>query len=350
MIYAPIIIPTLNRDEHLKRLLDSLALNGWAIYTDVYIAVDYPPSDKYVEGYHRVCDLLDHFDGSTFNSFNVVKRDFNLGVGVNGHELIEALIKPRYDRWIYSEDDLEFSPNFIEYMDKCLDRFADDDGVYSVCGYSYPLNWNLSEGSTVFMTQATYSAWGTGQWRDKHQEGRDAIVHQHYLFSNADRAFKSGIVDAMIPGRKSEYVSYVMLGACEREMETATDMAFGPYLLLSDKKVIVPAVSKVRNLGFDGSGVNCSSIDSFTGKHSLDYDYSSQPIDQSATFELSIDESPDHIAANHRLIGNYLYVSPRLQLSEFIGLLLYKVFGLKGRSLGRFFYLNIRNIYKRIKH
>lgn len=154
----------------------------------------------------------------------------------------------------------------------------------------------------------------------------------------------------MIPGRKSEYVSYVMLGACEREMETATDMAFGPYLLLSDKKVIVPAVSKVRNLGFDGSGVNCSSIDSFTGKHSLDYDYSSQPIDQSATFELSIDESPDHIAANHRLIGNYLYVSPRLQLSEFIGLLLYKVFGLKGRSLGRFFYLNVRNIYKKNKH
>ncbi len=36
MVYAPIIIPTLNRYEHLKRCVKSLQQNGWAKYTELY--------------------------------------------------------------------------------------------------------------------------------------------------------------------------------------------------------------------------------------------------------------------------------------------------------------------------
>lgn len=349
MIYAPIIIPTLNRHKHLKRLLDSLARNGWAKHTDVYIALDYPPAKKYVDGYRQVCGLLDGFDGSCFKKFNVVKRDHNYGVGANIRDLIDSVIKPRYDRWIYSEDDLEFSPNFIEYMDKCLDRYADDDNVYAICGYSYPLQWEASEDSTAFLTQATYSAWGTGQWRDKHQVARDAIVERRYLFESAGRAFSEGLVDKMIPGRRAEYVSYVMLGAGNREMESLTDMAMGPYLMLAGKNVVVPTVSKVRNLGFDGSGVNCSSVTSFSGRHSMDYDYSSQPIDRSDSFDLIVDEDESHKDANHSLIGDFLFVPARKKRTEAIGNFLYRVFGVGGCRPGRLAYGAVRGLCRKVK-
>ena len=300
-------------------------------------------------GYKQVCSLLDGFDGSCFNSFNVIKRDYNYGVGKNGSDLIEKAIIPLYDRWIFSEDDLEFSPNFIEYMDKCLDHYADDESIHAVCGYSYPIKWSVARDATVFLTQATYSAWGTGQWRDKNAAAKEDIVYRHYLLENRNRAYGDGLIDAMIPGRRAEYVSYVTLGVGNKEMESLTDMALGPYLMLAGKKVVVPVVSKVRNLGFDGTGVNCSSVVAASGKHSMDYDYANQPIDQSGSFELIVDEDEARFAANHEAIGDFLFVPARERRTEAIGDFLYRTLGSAGCRLGHFVYGTIRGLYRKVK-
>ena len=45
MIYAPILIPTLCRSKHFIRCIESLKKNGWAMYTDVYVALDYPSKE-----------------------------------------------------------------------------------------------------------------------------------------------------------------------------------------------------------------------------------------------------------------------------------------------------------------
>ena len=45
--YAPVLIPTLNRYEHLKQCLESLSKCSLAEHTEVYIALDFPPSEKY---------------------------------------------------------------------------------------------------------------------------------------------------------------------------------------------------------------------------------------------------------------------------------------------------------------
>ena len=39
---APVIIPTLCRYDHFKRLMESLNKCTWADKTDVYIGLDYP--------------------------------------------------------------------------------------------------------------------------------------------------------------------------------------------------------------------------------------------------------------------------------------------------------------------
>ena len=58
MVYAPIYIPTLCRSEHFQKCIESLKTNTWARYTDVYIALDYPPSEKYRAGYEKICSYL----------------------------------------------------------------------------------------------------------------------------------------------------------------------------------------------------------------------------------------------------------------------------------------------------
>lgn len=49
-LLIPICIPTCNRYEHLKRCVESLSKCTLASETDLIISVDYPPSDKYVDG------------------------------------------------------------------------------------------------------------------------------------------------------------------------------------------------------------------------------------------------------------------------------------------------------------
>lgn len=119
MVYAPIYIPTLCRSEHFQRCIESLKTNTWAKYTDVYIALDYPPSEKYRNGYEKICKYLSESDFSCFKSFNVVKRKKNYGAGLNSRKMRE-FISERYDRWIFAEDDIFFSPIFLEYMDLSL--------------------------------------------------------------------------------------------------------------------------------------------------------------------------------------------------------------------------------------
>ena len=54
MIYYPIIIPTLNRYEHFKRCVESLAKNIHSDKTERVIGFDFPPSNKYFDGYEKM--------------------------------------------------------------------------------------------------------------------------------------------------------------------------------------------------------------------------------------------------------------------------------------------------------
>ena len=51
MKYAPVIIPTMNRYNHFYACLESLERCTGSEHTDVYVALDYPPSEKYVDGW-----------------------------------------------------------------------------------------------------------------------------------------------------------------------------------------------------------------------------------------------------------------------------------------------------------
>ena len=82
--YAPIIVVTLNRNEHLKRCIHSLAMNTGAENTDIYISVDFPPAEKYIDGYRRVKEYLSSTtDLKKFKNAYIFYQEKNLGPGKN---------------------------------------------------------------------------------------------------------------------------------------------------------------------------------------------------------------------------------------------------------------------------
>lgn len=101
MIYAPIIIATLNRYEHLKRCIESLQKNSWAKYTELYISVDYPAKEVHWEGYRKVREYLEAgIEG--FKKVEVYYQSFNLG-GAENFMFLKRIIFQSYDRWIETE-------------------------------------------------------------------------------------------------------------------------------------------------------------------------------------------------------------------------------------------------------
>ena len=85
--YAPFIIPTLNRYDHFRQCLESLEKCTGADKTDVYIGLDFPLSDKYVEGWKKIDNYISGKEKSNgFKHLIVFRRQKNCGlVGSKGN-------------------------------------------------------------------------------------------------------------------------------------------------------------------------------------------------------------------------------------------------------------------------
>ena len=300
MIYAPIEIPTLSRNVHFIRLVDSLIVNTWAKCTELYVGVDFHPDEKYKEGREKILQYLDtERVRSAFKELHVIVRERNYGSVGNAHDLRDIL-KKKYDRWICLQDDLEVSPNFIEYMDKCLEKYKDDNNVVAICGYSYPVNWKLSKGANCFRQQINGATWGLGFWREKYELVSEEI-NSGRLLNEYPNVIKKGLYRKMIDACRREYVEAACYqwGYGHQWFKVLSDIALRAYLAVYDKYAITPAITKVKNYGFDGSGDCCEAPED--GKVDP---FAIQQMDETTTFEIV--ESEECYAEENRELLNKL--------------------------------------------
>lgn len=256
MKYAPIMITTLNRKTHLERCLLSLSKNTDADKTDVFVSVDYPPSKKYEEGYKAVIDFLKNSTvGKEFKSFTVIYQKENLGPSGNSKYLRE-LICSKYDRYISTEDDNEFSTNFIQYMNSGLDIFENNMHVTNICGCK-DTEYVCAESNVL--ASKLYPAYGVGSWCSKEEQLRLLIPQKlldrkTYSKYNLLRLKKQNRVLFNI------YMTEVLLGNRKLYWNDGElniiDSVRSLYFHFTDSYCIVPAISKSRTWGNDGTGVN----------------------------------------------------------------------------------------------
>ena len=257
MIYAPIYIPTLNRYAHLKRCIESLQKNSWAEYTEIYISLDYPTKESHWEGYNKIKEYLES-GISGFKAVHFFIQEKNLGPSENIKFLRKEIFKT-YDRFIGTEDDNQFSPNFIEYMDKGLELFKDNDECIFISGYVDEQPWNAHGGTVMPSTLASF--WGYGGWKNKLEKCQKEINKELFVSIGTNPYYIWRLY----------YYSRIMLWwyvhryLCD-PYEAFTDQEGNPkfidvsiniYCIVKRKYIIVPVKSLVRNWGMDGSGVHC---------------------------------------------------------------------------------------------
>ena len=262
MIHAPVGIVTLNRYSHFRKCLESLEKCTGADETEVFVALDYPPSEKYKEGWTDIDEYLKIKEADNgFKQLNVVRRKYNCGVGKpNGNwELLEQYLHEHYDRYIFTEDDNVFSPNFLEFINKGLEKYENTPSVSAVVGYCLPFPFKTGN-DNYFMHNTDFSAWGYGTWFNMRHKITEDIrcerLKKTFNLKNYLKVRKQGF------NRLLNYMAIVLKP--KGEYIWITDSVLSVYNIVNDMYVIVPTLSKVRNMGWDMTG--CS----FSGKNGKD--------------------------------------------------------------------------------
>lgn len=258
MQYAPVIIPTLNRYEHLKRCIESLQRNSFAKETELYISIDYPPSQKYCEGYYKVVQYVKN-EIKGFKKTNLFFQPKNLGPFSNC-EFLQTEVAKRYETFIFTEDDNEFSPNFLAYMNEGLNKFRGESHILTICGYCNPIINGI--GNELVKSQSLFSCWGYATWIEKWNNcinfSKEEIQIYMRKFSNVIKLCKISkhlFVEAVQIITDKHYL------ALDQQKRLVTiDCVTALYLIIKNEYVIIPCISKVRNHGYDGSGLHCESI------------------------------------------------------------------------------------------
>lgn len=317
MKYAPIVIPTLNRDIHLRRCIKSLQNNSFASNTDLFVAVDYPPTERYRNGYNKIVAYLK--DGiSGFKSVNVVYREKNFGSTRNLRTLVDEVFK-LYDRIIVLEDDNELAPSFLEFCDKGLEEFEDDKSIiglnasnYVWCGKGMRLKYpddgnNIRKRQLIFHAMATWKEnWmELDKWCFSGKILKDGFdIKKMKKLYNISHCFFYTFINNVLWSRKN--LPWI------KGRIYAIDQVWDYYMIMFDKYIIYPNKAMTRDWGCDGTGAHYRTVyenmDKIIGI----------PLDSSKTFSFRKDYPIGINKYEMYLHDKYNYTKTMTKLKEWL--------------------------------
>lgn len=267
MDFAPIVLFTYNRPDHVKQTIEALQKNEFASESDLIIYSD-GAKDKTDElAIIETRKYLHIIEG--FKSVQIIEREKNWGLAESLIDGITSVVD-KYGKVIVMEDDLLTSPYYLRFMNQALEKYRDDDQIASIHGYVNPVKEELPE--NFFLSYASSWGWATWQraWRIFERDGskllnelQDKNLEQCLDFDNSYYFVK--MLRNQIKGKNSSWA-----------------IRWYTSIVLKNKLCLYPGKSLVRQIGCDGSGTHSSNDDWF------DVELSPSPIN---LIDIPIEES-----------------------------------------------------------
>jgi glycosyltransferase involved in cell wall biosynthesis len=252
MILSPVCLFTYNRLDETKKTILALNNNYLASVSDLFIFSDGWKDEISKESVQCVRKFLTTIDG--FKSVTVIERPENYGLAKS---IITGVtdILDKYGRVIVLEDDLITSTNFLSYMNQALSFYRDNNKVWSISGFSFPIQYPKGyEFDNSFGVRA--SSWGWATWKDRWSEVDWKVSDYEEFMRNKSmqKQFKQGGSDLV------RMLSKQMSGTIDSWAIRFTYSQFkhGSYDVL-------PVQSKVVNIGFNGDATNTQGMETRFG-------------------------------------------------------------------------------------
>jgi hypothetical protein len=160
---APVLLFTYKRVDVLKQTLAALQANTQAKDTELFVFSDGWKNETDKRGVQGVREYLKEVEG--FKRIVVRESPSNKGLANSIIEGVSQVID-QYGKVIVLEDDLITTPNFLSFMNACLDKYKSESQVFSISGYSFNLSETTNEAESGYFLYRGWS-WGWATWRDR---------------------------------------------------------------------------------------------------------------------------------------------------------------------------------------
>lgn len=249
---APIIVFCYNRPEHLRKTMNWLRANKHAEESPLYVFCDGPKVNANEEQLKKIAAVRAVVDEMAvvpaFKEVHIVKRDKNLGLGTSIITGVTEVIN-KLGKAIILEDDLETSPLFLDYMNKCLDHYEARKSVFSISGLSrphperfYPADYPFDVYVSLTHHPQGWATWAD-RWAQVDWDVKDFATVQNY----------SQMISAF---RRAEHCQYEELEWQQREKVNIWSARFAFAHFVNHAVSICPINSYINIIGWGEDSTN----------------------------------------------------------------------------------------------
>ena len=160
---APVVLFVYDRLEHTKRTLEGLQKNHGAKETDLFIFSDAAKNEGSRSSVGEVRAYVKNIGG--FKKIKIIERYENWGLAKSIINGVTDIVN-EYGKIIVLEDDLVTSPYFLKYMNEGLEYYKNEEKVWHISGYNYPI---ASDGLDHAFLWRLMNCWGWATWSDRWQ-------------------------------------------------------------------------------------------------------------------------------------------------------------------------------------
>lgn len=265
LMYAPVVLFTYKRPVHTKMVLDALSNCDLIQETDVIIYADgmkQTATQKDKEEINQTRQiLLDYKENHNFKSLELHLSDENKGIA---YSVKKGAVKEldKYGKIIIMEDDIVPQKGFVKYMNEALDKYENEDKVWGISAYAFPLKNEKLVQEEIFFLPVNCS-WGWATWKSRWDKvdlnvtsiferfERNKVERENYNFGN--------------------YYYYEILEVLRDKKSDVWDALFQASMFLDNGVFLYPKRSLAKNIGFDATGTHCNEEDAFFNTTQTDY-------------------------------------------------------------------------------
>ncbi|WP_158904639.1 glycosyltransferase family 2 protein [Burkholderia sp. L27(2015)] len=244
---TPVALFAYNRPDHTQRALDALSRSRRVEDCEFHLFADGPRTDAARPAVEATRKVLREWAVS-FDA-RVIEQPQNLGLAKSIATGVSDLCA-RYGRVIVVEDDLVVNPDFLHYMIESLDRYADDERIMQISGFTLSTPPGITTDAFLLPVTTTWGwatwqrAWQHFAWQPVDLEGAKRDGNWRELFDLGGTCAFSTMLEDRLAGRNDSW-GILWWYAVSR----------------LNGLVVYPTKSLVWNGGFDGSGIHCGSDD-----------------------------------------------------------------------------------------
>lgn len=239
----PIALFTYNRPHHTRQALESLSKCTRFDECSLFIYCDGPKQPDQIKNVIASQQVVQSF-AETMDT-EIIIQEKNIGLA---HSIVSGVtdLCKRFGRVIVVEDDLVVHPSFIDYMLQALDRYQDDEKVYQISGFMFPVD-TTKDNDSFFLPFITTWGWATWDraWRkfDWNAPGYQKMLSDKNMRKRFDLDGNYPYCNMLIDRFSRKNDSWGIL--------------WWYAVFSAGGLVLYPKRTLVNNCGFDGTGTHC---------------------------------------------------------------------------------------------